>query len=116
VFWVGVSRVPPGLARSLAREAGIGATVVAVDLASLDADLIARLAPRAVLSLLSWSGGDALDVAQRLAAGGFAGPYRALSPALPDRSVIEAEVRSQCPLLDFAVVEIALPQRGAGSL
>ncbi|EPX86147.1 hypothetical protein ruthe_00956 [Rubellimicrobium thermophilum DSM 16684] len=67
----------------------------------LSADLLHALKPDLVLSPLMGEDFDALDVAQRLDALGYAGRYRALTNPVPDPDAIRAEMRSVAPDLDF---------------
>jgi hypothetical protein len=65
--------------------------------------------PALVLSWLVDGGFDAIDVACRLAAGGFRGPYRALSAPLPNPDAIRHEVRAAAPGLDFDLLILTAP-------
>lgn len=69
-------------------------------------ELLARLAPRLVLSPLLARTFDCLDLAQRLGKLGFRGQYRAIDIGLPDPALIVREVRSLVPGLDFGVVPL----------
>ncbi|MFN3662436.1 MAG: hypothetical protein ACK4TM_06775 [Yoonia sp.] len=72
-----------------------------LDLPELDACTIRRCNPGLVLSPLMADGFDAIDVAERLQAAGFAGRYRVLADALPDPDLIRREIRALAPALDF---------------
>ncbi|MBW7922319.1 MAG: hypothetical protein H3C51_09490 [Rubellimicrobium sp.] len=66
--------------------------------------LLARLAPGMVVSPLSQTSVnavDAVDLAIRLAAFGYRGRYRAVSPALPCPDLVRCEVAQHAPGLDF---------------
>ena len=70
-------------------------------------DLLASLAPRLILSPLLARTFDCIDLAQRLGAFGYRGPYRAIDIGLPDPDLIVREVRSLVPGLDFEVMPLA---------
>lgn len=107
LFWLGPTVLPTAIQADLRGAFGIkGGRVVPVPLERLDGAMLADLSPRGVVSTLFWPGGDALDAAQRLAALGFRGPYRALTTELPDAGLIVGEVRALFPGLDFSVMEL----------
>jgi hypothetical protein len=107
VLWLGAGPPPAALAEILsALFDRPGIDLRRAGLEDVTRCLLEETRPRAVASALYWSGGDVLDAALRLQAAGWQGPYRALSPPLPDPGVIEREVRSLCPALDFAVISL----------
>jgi hypothetical protein len=112
LLWIGAAGLRDEIAAELAMLLGMdGAPVHAVRLPQLVPDLIDRLAPRAAVSLLSWPGGDALEAAIRLARAGYAGPYRILSPALPDRRLVEREIGAEAPGVQVKVIELEAASR-----
>ena len=70
-------------------------------------DLLVGLRPRLILSPLLARTFDCIDLAQRLGALGYRGPYRAIDIGLPDPGLIVREVRSLVPGLDFEVMALA---------
>ena len=110
ILWIGRTAPPPALRDPVREIAGLpGARIVCLPVAALDRAALAELAPLVALSTLTWPGGDVLEAGLALQGLGFARPYRALCPALPDGAMIEREVRLHCPDLDFAVVEVPGP-------
>lgn len=63
--------------------------------------LLARLSPGLIISPLIFGRLDVIDLAGRLAALGYRGRYRAISPALPHPEMVCAEVARHAPGLDF---------------
>lgn len=63
--------------------------------------------PAIVISPLVGDGFDAIDVAQRLAAIGFSGGYRAVAEPLPRKDVVLAEVRLAAPGLDVDLLPVS---------
>lgn len=64
------------------------------------------IAPEVVLTPVLADGFDCADVALKLDAFGYTGSVRALGRGIPKPHIVEREVRSLCPTLDFALVEI----------
>ena len=80
---------------------GAGERVVFATYAEVSRDLLARIAPDIVLSSVMTPLFDAIDLAERLHGAGYPGPYRALTPPLPDPALVRREVASCAPGLDF---------------
>jgi|GEM_PF-838392 len=84
---------------------------IMVQWARLDATLLARIKPDCIVLPLLRSGFDVAQALQRLTALGYCGKVCALSPALPDRAMVEAELRAFAPGLTVDLLEI--PARGS---
>ena len=67
-------------------------------------ELLLEARPDMVISSLFGSGWDAVEVASALARSGYEGRYRALTPSLPDLSIVRREVRRVARSLDFDVI------------
>lgn len=74
------------------------------DLADLSARLLDRLRPDIVISPLFGPGFDAIDVALALERLGFSGQFRAVTPDLPQPSLVRREIASLAPGLDFDIL------------
>ena len=48
-----------------------------------------------------------MDLAERLAAAGFRGKYRAVAPTVPDPDLVRREITDRFPALDFDLVILA---------
>lgn len=72
----------------------------------ISSDLIGSFNPEIVLSKLFGPGFDALDLARRLVASGFAGQYRVLAIGISDPALISREISFEVPGIDFDVFEI----------
>ena len=106
VLWLGRAPPPDDLVPGLRGLLELPqAQIITHGLETLSASVLREQRPRVVVSTLFWPGGDVLDAGKALSALAYAGPYRALAPPLPDRALIEREVRTLCPGLDFAVIE-----------
>ena len=66
-------------------------------LADLDPELLAQLAPLRVFLPLVGRNQDAIQMILTLQSWGYAGPLTVLAPALPDRAMVEAELRALGP-------------------
>ena len=108
---------PPALGRVLAVTDGApcmagggpceAGRLVFVDYDALGAELLDRLRPDLVLSSILTPRFDAFDLARLLAGAGYRGRYRALTPRLPAPDLVRAEIRLNCPALDFDLLVIA---------
>jgi len=76
------------------------------DLDNLVAEDLDRFRPDLVVSPIVTPRFDCLDVAYALQRHGFVGPFRALSRGLPNPKMIQREIVSLCPGLDFEITEI----------
>ena len=73
----------------------------------VDEELLRRLRPTLVLSPVLARRFDCIDLATRLHELGFREKYRAIASNMPNPEIIEREIRSLCPKLDFAVFQAA---------
>ena len=89
-----------------------GGQIVFAEYDEVTADLIRRLSPAVVISSVIAATFDAFDLAQHLRAVGYGGPYRALTPRLPDPDLVRREVASCAPGLDFELLVIDRPAEG----
>lgn len=62
------------------------------------------LSPEVVVSPLLSHSFDCIDLAQLLAALDYKGSYRAIATTLPNPEMIQREIRSICPDLDFDIL------------
>lgn len=77
---------------------------VRVGFARLDGALLARLAPARVICDLFAGDGDAMMVAEVLAALGWRGRLTVLAPGLPNRRMVQQELQSIAPWIRVEVV------------
>lgn len=107
ILWLGNAVLPAAFETDLfslfGKETG---QLKSCSLADLENDWSVQARPDAVVSTLFWREGDVLDATRILCRKGFVGPYRALTPPLPRKRIIEKEVRALCPLIDFEVIEV----------
>jgi hypothetical protein len=94
-------------AATQAQAALMGGTTVAVPFGALDAALLARLCPEWVVFPLMTTGADAPLVIETLVALGYAGRACVVAPQLPNRRMVEVELRSIAPTLHLVLVEAA---------
>jgi hypothetical protein len=87
-------------------ERPAGSRIVFADYAEISAELIERVAPAMIVSSVIAATFDAFDLAQDLQELGYAGPYRALTPHLPDPDLVRREVSSCAPDLDFELLVV----------
>ncbi len=73
---------------------------------------VTSMAPSMVLSSVITPAFDAFDLAQLLVDSGYAGPYRALTPRLPDPDLVRREVAACAPQLDFELMIVGDEMRG----
>ncbi len=66
--------------------------------------LLAQLCPTVIISPALSKRFDCIDLAQLLCRLEYKGRYRAVSHELPNPKMIEREIRSICPNLDFGVL------------
>ena len=92
---------------SLMQAALLGGQVFVAPVNGLDADLLARLKPEWVVFPLMAPGFDAPHVIETLDALGFAGRACVMAPRLPNRRMVEIELRSIAPTLHLVLVEAA---------
>lgn len=90
---------------TLSQAALLGGQVFVVPVNGLDAELLARLKPGWVVFPLMAQGFDAPHVIETLDALGFAGRACVLAPRLPNRRMVEIELRSIAPTLHLVLVE-----------
>jgi 2-methylisocitrate lyase-like PEP mutase family enzyme len=94
-------------AATRAQAALMGGTTVVVPFSNLDAALLARLCPEWVVFPLMTTGADAPLVIETLAALGYSGRACVVAPHLPNRRMVEVELRSIAPTLNLMLVEAA---------
>lgn len=82
-----------------------GGRILLAAFTDLSFELLDRIKPRVVLSPLLAREFDCIDLAQLLFALGFDGKYRVLSAEIPNPHIVKAEIRSQCPGLDFEILQ-----------
>ncbi|MDP3960984.1 MAG: hypothetical protein Q8Q26_13170 [Pseudorhodobacter sp.] len=80
--------------------------VVLVRYALLDAALLARVKPDCIVLPLLRAGFDVAQALQRLVALGYRGKVCALAKALPDRAMVEVELRAFALGLTVHLIEI----------
>ncbi|MDT8855635.1 hypothetical protein RNZ50_11545 [Paracoccaceae bacterium Fryx2] len=81
-------------------------SVVVARHGSLDRDLLARVAPDRVVFPLVGTGFDALHMVVLLNGLGYGGLACAVTGPLPDRAMVERELRAHAPGLNFHIVEL----------
>ena len=86
-----------------------GSRIVFAEYADISAELIERVAPAMIVSSVIATTFDAFDLAQDLQEFGYGGPYRALTPHLPDPDLVRREVASCAPDLDFELLVVEPP-------
>lgn len=84
----------------------LGSHLFFAEFQDVDHVLLDMLSPRLVISPALSRRFDCVDLAVRLETLGFRGAYRAFSTDLPRPGVIDREIRSLCPSLDFAIVDL----------
>jgi hypothetical protein len=92
---------------TLAQAAALGGQVFVAPITELTADLLARLRPEWVVFPLMASGFDAPGVIETLDALGYTGRACVMAPRLPNRRMVEIELRSIAPTLHLVLVEVA---------
>jgi hypothetical protein len=90
---------------TLAQAALMGGSTVVVPFVALDAALLAQLSPDCVVFPLMTTGVDAPLVIETLAGLGYAGRACVVAPQLPNRRMVEVELRSIAPTLHLTLVE-----------
>lgn len=81
--------------------------MVFADIRLLTRGFLERVNPGLVLSPLTTTSLDALEIARRLRELGYRGRYRVVGRNLPDTGVIRAEIADAVPDLDIAVVDVS---------
>jgi hypothetical protein len=90
---------------ALAQAGVVGGRMVVAPFSALDETLLRRVEPETVIFPLIATGFDALHVIERLAALNFAGAACVMAPILPNRRIVEAELRSHGPGLRLILIE-----------
>jgi len=75
-----------------------------VSINEVNEGLLEHLCPTVVISPALSKRFDCIDLAQLLNSYGYNGRYRAVSRELPNPSMVEREIRSLCPGLDFGIL------------
>lgn len=94
-------------ALDLIARLAVAPRVMVVRFAHLTPALISQVQPDCVALPLLRPGFDALQVVERLARCGYAGKICALTTPLPDRAMVEAELRAALPGATITVIELA---------
>jgi hypothetical protein len=90
---------------TLAEASVPGGPVYLVPVGGLDAALLARVDPGWVIFPLMASDFDAPMVIEKLAELGYSGRACVVAPPLPNRRMVEIELRSIAPILHLMLVE-----------
>jgi hypothetical protein len=91
---------------SVLQEAqALGGPLEMAAIPALDAGLLARLRPEWIVFPLIEGRYDAPQVIETLAALGYAGRACVIAPPLPNRRMVEVELRAICPALNLLLVE-----------
>ncbi len=80
---------------------------------TLGATHFRRINPSIVVSPLMGKRADAMDVAQKLQALGYTGPYHAFAPRVANAGMIAHEVRTASPGIRFDLTQIPQTRRRA---
>lgn len=72
----------------------------------LTIDFIEEHDPDMIFTPLVTSQYDVMDLAIKLDNMGFEGPFRAICSPLPNPEIILAEIRFECPALDFDLIVV----------
>ena len=83
------------------------ADITCLPFAEVTREALDRIRPDVVFSSLVGPGFDCMDLAERLAAAGFRGKYRAVAPTVPDPELVRREITDRFPALDFDLVILA---------
>ena len=75
-----------------------------VSIDEVSESLLEHLCPTVVISPALSRRFDCIDLAQILCSHKYKGRYRAVSRELPNPTMVEREIRSLCPGLDFAIL------------
>ncbi len=81
-------------------------TPVSVQFSALEQKLVSSIAPSKVVMPLMARGFDATEVIERLEACGYQGAVWVLSPKLPNRRMVERELRSMVRGIQVEVIEL----------
>lgn len=90
---------------TMARAAASGGPVFVAPFSDLDAALLARLCPEWVVFPLMAPGFDAPVIIEMLVELGYSGRACVVAPRLPNRRMVEVELRSIAPSLHLVLVE-----------
>ncbi len=82
----------------------ITSSVQFVSINEVNETLLEHLCPTVVISPALSRRFDCIDLAQILCSHRYQGRYRAVSRELPNPTMVEREIRSLCPGLDFAIL------------
>jgi len=75
-----------------------------IDFDDVTSETLQKIAPQVVLSAVLGHSFDAVEIAKRLTGLGYLGRYRVISDGYPDPKLIEKEIATLTPKLDFAVL------------
>jgi hypothetical protein len=94
-----------GSAASLAQAQVLGGKTEIASIPALNAEIMAVLRPEWVIFPLIEDQFDAAYVIETLKALGYTGRACVISPILPNRRMVEVELRSIYPVLNFLLIE-----------
>lgn len=83
------------------------ADLICLPFPEVTAETLEQIRPDMVFSSLVGPGFDCFDLAERLAAAGYRGKYRAVAPPVPDPKLVRREITERFPALDFDLIVIA---------
>jgi hypothetical protein len=76
-----------------------------VEFSDLNQELLDNYSPDVVVSpALGWDF-DCIDMALKLEAIGYSGPYRAIAQDIPKPELIQSEIKQLCPKIDFGLLK-----------
>jgi hypothetical protein len=78
--------------------------IVHISYAALDAVLLAQILPDVIALPLFARGFDAVQAVSRLVDLGYGGRLCVICPSLPDRSMVEAELRSRAGIMQIDLI------------
>lgn len=87
-------------------ELPLHVTAVSIQFAALEQKLVSSIAPSKVVVPLLTRGFDAADVVEQLGNCGYAGTVWVLAPKLPNRRMVERELRSMVPGITVEIIEL----------
>lgn len=81
-------------------------TAVPISFAALEQKLVASVSPSKVVMPLMARGFDAMEAIEQLGLCGYQGPVWVLAPKLPNRRMVERELKSIVPGIQVEVIEL----------
>ncbi|MEM1373722.1 MAG: hypothetical protein AAGF78_04985 [Pseudomonadota bacterium] len=92
--------------RDVLRDADAADAPLFVSFSDVTVELLDRVRPATVMSPLLAHDFDSTDLAERLQDFGYTGRYLAIAVGVPHPQLIEGEVHTAAPLVDFALVTV----------